>query len=181
MAIAQYQGKIALCSSAMLIKETCLNVEDMETKTVGKSRINTVLTVFVLITIIGEVGNVGFWFASESSRAASLNTSYLATAIGVDNALFAASAILLIVAVVYAVSLVGLFRKQKWAPLLVIGISIVNRLLALLIYFVSPAFAFWGVWTIILVVAAVMDYRKLSPALKSEPASPAPDPSIRQT
>ncbi len=134
----------------------------MNTKINGKNRINTILIVFILVNIIGDIGNVGFWFASPSSREASLNTSILASAVGIDNALIAASAMLLVVALVYAFSIIGLFKKQKWAPLLVIAISVVNRGLALLIYFISPAFAFWAVWTIILVVVSFMSYRKLS-------------------
>ena len=134
----------------------------------GKNRINTVLIIFVLINIIGEVGNVAFWFASESSRGTSLNTSLLANYLGVGSALFAASAILTVVALIYAISLFGLFKAQKWAPLLVVGISIINRILALLIYFISPAFAFWAVWTAILIVFSYIDYQKLTPTPTSQ-------------
>jgi hypothetical protein len=58
-------------------------------------------------------------------------------------------------------------------PMLIIAVSTVNRALALLIYYVSPAFTFWAVWTVILVVLAFLDYRKVSAA----PVSKAPDPS----
>jgi hypothetical protein len=148
----------------------------MDTKTTGKNRINTFLSLFIIINIIGDIGNVAFWWANPDSRAASLNTSYLATVAGVDNALIAGTAILLIVAFIYAIGLFGLLKKQKWAPLLVIVISIANRTLALVIYFISPAFAFWAIWTIILVALAYMDYRKLSTAPATAQAPPPSAP-----
>ncbi len=145
----------------------------MNIQTTGKNRITTILTLFIIVNIIGDVGNVGFWIVNSSSRAASLNSSYLATAVGIDNALIAGSAILLIVALVYAFSLFGLMKKQKWAPLLVIAVSIVNRALALLIYFISPAFVFWAVWTVILVVLSYMVYRKMAMTTATTAPTPA--------
>jgi hypothetical protein len=90
----------------------------------------------------------------------SLNTGIIANAAGIDNALTAGTLILLVVAVVYIISLVGLVGKKTWGPLLVIAISIPNRLLALFLYFISFAFAFWTIWTTILVLVALLDYRR---------------------
>ncbi len=72
-----------------------------------------------------------------------------------------ASVILLIVASIYIVSVFGLVKKMKFAPLLVIAVSVVNRSLALVLYFISPAFAFWAVWTIILVAVSYIDFRRI--------------------
>jgi hypothetical protein len=72
----------------------------INTQTVAKNRIHTILMFLVIINIIGDVGNVVFWFANASSRAASLNTSYLATTIGIDNALIMGLAFLLVVAII---------------------------------------------------------------------------------
>jgi hypothetical protein len=101
--------------------------------------------------------------------AASLNNGIIGTATGENTALAAGTIILLVVAVVYIAALFGLLKKQKWAPLLVIAISVANRVIALFLYFISPAFAFWAVWTIILVVVAFLDHRKLS----ANPPAPA--------
>jgi hypothetical protein len=68
----------------------------------------------------------------------------------------------LVVAVVYIASLFGLMKKMKWALPLVIAISIANRVLALVLYFISPAFAFWAIWTIIHVI--YLDWRKMKTA-----------------
>jgi hypothetical protein len=131
------------------------------TKAAGLGIIHKILILFIIINIIGEVGNVGFWWASSDSRAASLNTGYIGVTAGVENALISGTIILLVIAVVYIVSLFGLIRKMKWAPLLVIAISIANRAIALVLYFISPAFLFWAVWTVILVVLAYLDNRKM--------------------
>jgi hypothetical protein len=133
----------------------------MNIKTGNLGRIHTILVLFVTLNIIGDIGNVAFWWANSDSRAASLNTGYIATVAGIDNALIAGTVILLVVSLVYIVALFGLLKKMVWAPLLVIAISIANRALALPLYFISPAFAFWAVWTVILVIVSYLDWRKL--------------------
>lgn len=131
-------------------------------KTAALGITHKILMLFVIINIIGDIGNVAFWWASPSSRAASLNTGYIGTSAGVDNALIAGTIILIIVAVIYGASLFGLIKKMKWALFLIIAISVANRALALVLYFISPAFAFWAVWTVILVVLAYLDYLKMN-------------------
>ena len=124
-------------------------------------KLHTVLILFVVINIIGDIGNVAFWWANPSSRDASLNTGYIASVTGNGNALIAGTIILLVVSVVYAAALFGLLRTMAWAPLLIIAISVVNRVIALPLYFISPAFAFWAVWTAILLVISYLDWKKL--------------------
>jgi Kef-type K+ transport system membrane component KefB len=120
-----------------------------------------ILMLFIVINIIGDIGNVIFWWASPDSRGLSLNTSIIGNAVGADGALIAGTVILLAVSAVYAYALLGLKRKQTKAPLIIIAVSIVNRILALLLYAISPAFAFWGVWTIILVALSFLVWRKM--------------------
>jgi hypothetical protein len=124
-------------------------------------KLHTVLILLVTVNIIGDIGNVAFWWANPASRDTSLNTGYIATMAGTDNALITGTVILLVVSVVYIVALFGLLKKLAWAPLLVIAISIANRVLALPLYFISPAFAFWAVWTVILVVISYLDWKKI--------------------
>lgn len=139
----------------------------MSTQTPVKTRINTLLIVLVLINIIGDFGNVAFWWGSPSSQG-SLNTGYIAAVAGQSAALVAGTIILIVVAIVYIVALGGLFKKQTWAPLLVIAISIANRVLAVFLYLFSEAFYFWLVWTIILLIVSSFDYRKLSKISKTK-------------
>ena len=119
---------------------------------------------FVLINIIGDIGNVAFWWANSASRAASLNTGYIGVAAGVGNALIAGTIVLLAVAAMYIAALFGLLKRRKWAPELIIAISVANRALALVLYFISPSFAFWAAWSIILIALSYFDWRKMNTA-----------------
>ncbi len=119
------------------------------TKAAGLGIIHKILMLFVIVNVIGDVGNVGLWLGVPSTRALSLNTGLIGTAAGVGNALIAGSVILLLVAAVCIVSLFGLSKKLMWAPLFIIAISVVNRALAL--RFTSSVLhsAFWAIWTVI--------------------------------
>jgi hypothetical protein len=66
------------------------------------------------------------------------------------------SVLLFAVAGAYAYSLIGLRKKQKQAPIAVIVISIVNRVIALFIFPISEAFIFCVVWTVILVLVSTL-------------------------
>ena len=137
----------------------------MTTKPASLGAVHKILIFFVIINIIGDIGNVAFWWASPDSRAASLNTGYIGVSAGVNNALIAGTITLLVVAVIYIVALFGLMKRMKWAPKLIIAISVANRALALVLYFISPAFAFWAFWTIILIALSYFDLRKMNTAI----------------
>ena len=117
---------------------------------------------FILINVIGEIGNVAFWWANSASRAASLNNSIIGVVAGIGNALIIGTIVLLVVAVVYIIALYGLMKQMKWAPQVIIIITVVNRALALILYFISPAFVFWAVWSIILIALTYFDWRKMN-------------------
>ena len=133
----------------------------MSTKAVNLGVIHKVLILFVIINIIGDIGNVIAWWAVPSMPGLSLYNSYIGTAVNNNPTT-------LIIGSVYAVSLSGLIKNIKWAPLLVIAISIVNRAIAVGLYLLSPAFAFWAVWTVILVVFAYHDLRKMKTHIPME-------------
>ena len=124
--------------------------------------IHKIFMLFILINIIGEIGNVAFWWANSASRAASLNNSIIGVAAGIGNALIIGTIVLLVVAVVHIIALYGLLKHMKWAPQLIIIITVVNRALALILYFISPAFVFWAVWSIILIALAYFDWSKMN-------------------
>jgi uncharacterized membrane protein len=143
----------------------------MNTKTTGKNRINTVLIFFILLNAIGDIGNVIFWHANPSSQGSivggvmgdvPLKGGYINSVLGASATLAFGSVTLIIVAAIYLIAMFGLFKKQNWGPLLVIAISIVNRVIAAFLYELSMAFTFWAVWTVILVAVAFLDYRKLT-------------------
>lgn len=132
----------------------------MTTKTVSLGWIHRILILFVVINILGDIGNVAFWYASPDSQG-SLLGSYIGSVAGAGSALVAGTVVLLVVAVIYIAALFGLLKKLLWAPLLVIAISVANRALALVLYEISFAFVFWAVWTVIFVVLAYLDWRKM--------------------
>ena len=134
----------------------------MTIKPASLGMVHKVLIAFVAINIIGDIGNVTFWWVNPASRVLSLNTGYIGANAGVSSALTAGTLILLVVTVVYIVALLGLLKRSKWAPKLIIVISVVNRALALVLYFISPAFAFWAIWSIILIAVSYFDWRKMN-------------------
>ena len=136
----------------------------MTTTPAGLGKIHKILILFVIINIVGDVGNVALWWANSASRAASLNTGFIGVAAGVGNALVAGTIVLLAVAATYIVALLGLLKRMKWAPELIIAVSVANRALALVLYFISPAFAFWAAWSIILIALSYFDWRKMNTA-----------------
>ena len=147
----------------------------MTTKPASLGIIHKILIVFVAINIVGDIGNVAFWWANPASRAASLNTGYIGINAGVSNALTAGTVILLLVSVVYIVALYGLLKRKMWASKLIIAISVVNRALALVLYFISPAFAFWAIWSIILIAVSYSDWSKMNKTTNT--AMPAATPT----
>ncbi len=90
----------------------------------------------------------------------SLNQGLIASFVGVDGALVISSAIIVSYATIYAISAFGLFRKSKWAPRLIIEVSIVDRALALAIFQLNLGFVIWSVWKIIIVSLAFYIMRK---------------------
>jgi hypothetical protein len=141
-----------------------------EVKPAKLGLIHKLLIFFIAINIIGEVGNVIAWWAVPSMQI-SLNggtlndvtspPSLLSSWVGSQNALIIGSVLLLAVAAAYAYTLIGLRKKQLKAPLMVMAISVVNRVLALIIFAISAAFVFWAVWTVILVVVSYLDWQKI--------------------
>jgi hypothetical protein len=135
----------------------------MTTKPASLGIIHKILIIFVILNIVGDIGNVAFWWANSDSRT-SLNMGYIGTAATRSDALIAGTVVLIVVAVIYIVALFGLLKQMKWAPQLIIAISVANRALALVLYLISPAFAFWAVWTIILIALSYFDWRKMNTA-----------------
>ena len=123
--------------------------------------IHKILIIFVTLNIIGDIGNVAFWWANRASRE-SIYQAFIGVNAGVDNALIAGTTILAVISAIYIVALFGLIKRRKWAPQLIIAISVANRALSLVLYLISPAFAFWAIWSIILIVLSYFDWRKMT-------------------
>lgn len=148
----------------------------MITKPPSLGLIHKVLIVLVTINIIGDIGNVLFWWINPASRAASLNTGVIGVYAGVHAALSAGTLILIIVSAVYTIALFGLLKRKLWASKLIIVISVVNRALALVLYYISGAFAFWAVWSIVLIALCYFDW-----SIMRESTVPPPPPMADTT
>jgi glucan phosphoethanolaminetransferase (alkaline phosphatase superfamily) len=85
----------------------------------------------------------------------------IASALGGDNALLVGTIILTVVACAFIMAMFGVFKKQKWGPMMTIGTTILNRAAALFIFIIAVYQFPWVVWTIILVAVSYLDYRRL--------------------
>jgi hypothetical protein len=56
----------------------------MTAKPASLGKIHKILLVLVAINIIGDIGNIAFWWISPASRVASLNTSIIGAHAGVQ-------------------------------------------------------------------------------------------------
>jgi|WetSurMetagenome_2_1015567.scaffolds.fasta_scaffold295205_1 hypothetical protein len=122
--------------------------------------ITIILLVLTLLNIGGDILSAAWLLGDPSLRELSLNGSLIASFAGKDGALMIASALLLTYAAVYAVASFGLFRKLKWAPLLIITVSIVDRGLALVIFEPNYAWLIWSAWKIVMISLAFYLWRK---------------------
>jgi hypothetical protein len=109
--------------------------------------ITKILLFLVILNIVGNILNIVIWVMAPSwndlTMRDSLNGGLIARFAGNDAALVISSAIIFSYAAVYAISAYGLLSKAKWAPLLIIKVSIVDRALALVIFELTEGF-FYG-------------------------------------
>ena len=126
--------------------------------------VTKILLIMTLLNVAGNIANVIIWLMSPSwndpSLRESLNGGLIASFIGQDGALVASCAIILFYATVYAIAAFGLLRKSKWAPLLIIEISILDRALALVIFQLNLGFLIWTVWKIVMITLAFYLWRR---------------------
>jgi hypothetical protein len=113
-----------------------------------------ILLALVAITIIAEVASIIFWTINPTiplgKARATLAVDYrIAVA---DAAVFAA---------LNFAALMLIFRRNKKGALLLIAISIINRVISEPL-FIGGAHLLFITWTVLLVIFAILDYRSLS-------------------
>lgn len=113
------------------------------------------LLVLTAITIIGEVASIILWIANPP-LGANPNTRFT---LAVDYSIAVANAA--VFAILNTIALVWIFRRNKIGPLFLIAISIINRIVSHPI-FIGGAHGIFITWTIVLIIFAYLDYRKLS-------------------
>src|SRR5665647_340011 len=123
-----------------------------------------ILIIMTILNVAGNISNVVIWLMGpswgDSSMRDSLNGGLIASFVGNDGALVISSTIILFYATVYAIATFGLFSKSKWASLLIIEISIVDRALALVIFQLNIGFLIWSAWKIVMISLAFYLLRK---------------------
>jgi len=125
------------------------------------SLITKILIVLVILNIAGDVLAAAFFLWDPSLGELSVYGGLIASFAGKNGAVMITSAILLGYAVVYAVCVFGLLSKLKWAPPLVIAVSVVNRALALgVIFEPNVAWLIWSAWKLVIIALAFYLWRK---------------------
>jgi hypothetical protein len=123
--------------------------------------ITKILVILIILNIAGDVLAAAFFLWDPSLGELSVYGGLIASFSGKNAAVMITSVILLGYAVVYVVTVFGLFRKLKWAPILIIAVSVVNRALALgIIFEPNVAWLIWSAWKLVIIALAFYLWRK---------------------
>jgi hypothetical protein len=113
------------------------------------------LLVLTALTIIGEVASIILWIANPPLGG---NPSARFT-LAVDYTIAVANAVAF--AVLNVIAFIWILRRNKNGPLFLIAISVINRVFSHPI-FIGGVHLIFITWTILLIIFAYLDYRKLS-------------------
>jgi len=113
-----------------------------------------ILLVLTAITIIGQVASIIFWTANPT-----IPLGQARSVLAVDYRIAVASAA--VFAALNLVALVWIRRRNTNGHLLLIAISIINRLISYT-FFIGGDHLLFISWTVLLIIVACLDYRKLS-------------------
>ena len=108
-----------------------------------------ILIILLALTIIGEIASIIVWYSQPDMRMTLIvdyKTAIVASAVA---------------AVLNTVALVGVIRKSKWGSLLVIAISIPNRIVGVVLFESPASTGVFAIWTALLVIFAFMNYKDL--------------------
>jgi hypothetical protein len=108
----------------------------------------------VAITIVTEVASIIFWTVNPTILIGKARIT-----LAVDFRIAVANAVFF--ALLNLVAFIWVFRRNKKGPLFLIAISIINRAISDLL-FIGGAHIVFITWTILLVIFALLEYRKLS-------------------
>ena len=111
-----------------------------------EERYHKILATLVLLQIIGSVASIVIWFAMPDMRM-TLVVDYIE-----------ASIVAAVVAVLFVVAFLGVRMKTKWAPLLVIIITIASRIVGFLHFELSAGQAIFALWSVVLIVFSILNY-----------------------
>lgn len=102
-----------------------------------------ILTGLIGLNIVFDLAAVAIWAAFPAIQWSIYRLGFI---------IVGAEAI--IAATLFALTLFGLLKKQKWAPILAIAITVAQRVFATYVFFPSPAIAITLVWSLIIIYFA---------------------------
>jgi hypothetical protein len=113
-----------------------------------------ILLILVAITIIAEVASIIFWIVNPTIPLGKARVT-----LAVDFRIAVANAVVFVA--LNLVAFLWIVRRNKTGPLFLIAISIINRVISDPI-FIGGAHIVFITWTVLLVIFAYLDYRKIS-------------------
>jgi hypothetical protein len=113
-----------------------------------------ILLILVAITIIAEVASIIFWIVNPTIPLGKARVT-----LAVDFRIAVANAVVFVA--LNIVAFLWIVRRNKTGPLFLIAISIINRVISDPI-FIGGAHIVFITWTVLLVIFAYLDYRKIS-------------------
>ena len=116
----------------------------------NSSKYHLILMVLVKLQIIGSLASIVIWYTQLDIR----------MTLVVDYTL--ASTVAFVVAILNIEALSNIKKKEKEGPLLVIGITITNRIFGFFFFEVNALQAVFIAWSAVLIVFAFIDYKQFS-------------------
>jgi hypothetical protein len=114
---------------------------------------HNILSVLTAITIVAEVGSIILWVMNPT-----IPMGQARVTLAIDFRIAVASAA--IFATLNSIALFWIIKRKKIGSIFLIGISIINRGISAL-FFIGGAHLVFITWTILLIIFAYLDYRKL--------------------
>ena len=113
-------------------------------------RYHKILAILVIIQIIASFASIVIWYTQPDMRM-TLVVPYTD-----------ASIVAVIVGIVAIVAFLGIRMHFWWTPILVIILTLSNRIIGLMHFELSVAQAIFAVWSAVLVIFSIMNYTEIS-------------------
>ena len=108
-----------------------------------------ILTLLVTANIVLDIAAIAIWAVLPANT---WNGMYR-----LDSLIAGSEAAL--AAVFFALTLFGLKRKKKWAPILAIAVTVTQRFFAVYVFFPSIAIPIPLIWSLVIIYFAIKDIR----------------------
>jgi hypothetical protein len=109
------------------------------------------LTSLIALNIVLDIIAIAIWAAFPALQWSIYRLGF--SIVGTEAALAAA---------LFALTLFGLTKKQKWAPILAIAITVTQRVFATYVFFPSPAIAITLIWSLAIIFFAYKTIKTLN-------------------